>query len=728
MGNAMDPTGNDTHFDLVVIGFGKAGKTLAMQRAKAGDRVALIEQDAGMYGGTCINIGCVPTKALLSATSRGMNLREAQGSRDELVEAMNQANKKLSDDAGVTVINARARFTGERTVTLSGHADGSNASSGQTENAGLTLTGETVVINTGSVPVWPDLPGIDSPLVHDSTSVQHITPAPRRMAIVGGGPIGCEFASLFIGQGAEVTILDASPRPLSAFDPDVAAEACAVLKERGVTFINDARVSGFVTAGDQVTVQYKRGDDDNASINSNANSGSDNDQTTDLSVDACLVAIGRRPATDGLDLDAAGVGVGDRGGVVVDDYLRTSADGVFAAGDVTGGPQFTYVSLDDFRVIAGQLSSGSTTSGEAWSTPGRLIPTTTFIEPPLSMIGMSEDEARESGRQVDVRSSAVADIPTMPRPKIVGHPEGYVSFLVDSESDEILGASLFCVDSQELINTVAVAMRHGIRATQLGNGTGVSPAIREVEHTDLRPSEVLVRIAGVGICHTDLTAIDGQLPLPRPVVLGHEGSGFVEAVGPAVTGLNVGDVVVLSFASCGGCRTCAADRPAYCEHFAPLNYSGVRPDGTTTLRAGEQAVHGNWFGQSSWGTHAIADQRGVVRVAPAAGPATNADADLPVHLLGPLGCGLLTGAGTVINVLRPQPGQSIGFWGLGTVGLAGVMAAKAAGCETIVAVDLVDERLELARELGATHTINSSTTDNVSREIRNATGGLDLAM
>ena len=263
-------------------------------------------------------------------------------------------------------------------------------------------------------------------------------------------------------------------------------------------------------------------------------------------------------------------------------------------------------------------------------------------------------------------------------------------------------------------------------------GKGVTPRIREAEHTGLRPGEVLVRISGVGICHTDLTAIDGHLPLPHPMVLGHEGAGVVEETGPDVQSLQVGDTVVLSFASCGQCRTCEAGRPAYCSHFAPLNYSGSRSDGSTTLRSGEQNLHGSWFGQSSWGTHAVADERNAVRID--AGTAASADVgaatatDLPVHLLGPLGCGLLTGAGTVRNVLRPRPEQSIGFWGLGTVGLAGVMAARAAGCETIVAVDLADDRLELARELGATHTINSSSTENVPRTILKATGGLDLAM
>lgn len=443
---------DDTHFELLVVGFGKAGKTLAMTRAEAGDRVALVEQDRGMYGGTCINIACVPTKALLSATSRGMELHEAQGTRDDLVEAMNRANKSLVDDAGVTVINARARFTGEREVTVTGDDAG--------DSSALSLTADAVVVNTGSVPVWPDLPGIDSPLVHDSTSVQHISPSPRHLVIIGGGPIGLEFATLFTGQGAEVTVVDSAPTPLATFDDDVAAEVHEVLEQRGVTFVNDARASGFDTAGGRVTVRFE---------SDRGGSGST------ASADAVLVAIGRRPATEDLSLAEAGVTVGGRGEIVVDDSLRTSATGVYAAGDVTGGPQFTYVSYDDYRVLAEQLSGRGTKS-----TSGRLIPTTTFLEPPLSTIGMSENEARRSGREVEVRSKKVADIPIMPRPKIVGQPAGFAKFIVDTDSDEILGASLFCVDSQELINTVAVAMRHGITAGELGGGIYTHPSSTEV--------------------------------------------------------------------------------------------------------------------------------------------------------------------------------------------------------------------------------------------------------
>ena len=246
----------------------------------------------------------------------------------------------------------------------------------------------------------------------------------------------------------------------------------------------------------------------------------------------------------------------------------------------------------------------------------------------------------------------------------------------------------------------------------------VAPVIEEVVPTDLEPDEVLVAVAGVGICHTDLTAIDGTVPLPTPFVVGHEGSGVIEAVGSDVVDLAVGDRVVLTFDHCRECASCRSGHPAYCELFAALNYFGTRLDGSATLRTGEEDVHGSWFGQSSFGTHAVASARNAVKV----------DDDLPIEILGPLGCGLLTGAGAVLNVHRPREGQSIGIWGIGTVGLSAVMAAKAAGCDPIIAVDPNTERLEVARKLGATHTFDPTATDDVVWEIMELTGGLDFTI
>jgi aryl-alcohol dehydrogenase len=220
--------------------------------------------------------------------------------------------------------------------------------------------------------------------------------------------------------------------------------------------------------------------------------------------------------------------------------------------------------------------------------------------------------------------------------------------------------------------------------------------------------EIRVKMRGVGICHTDISAAGhGSIPLPLPAVLGHEGSGVVEAVGPGVEGLNVGDHVALSFDYCGECPQCEAHHPAYCELFAPLNYFGERLDGSVTMSRDGEDVHGNWFGQSSFATYAIASARNAVKV----------PEDLPLELLGPLGCGLQTGAGSVLNVLRAKAGESIAVFGLGGVGLGGIMAAKAIGCDPIVAIDLNPARLEIAKQLGATTTVNPSETGDLVWDI-----------
>ncbi|MBB5895458.1 NAD(P)-dependent alcohol dehydrogenase [Kutzneria kofuensis] len=228
-------------------------------------------------------------------------------------------------------------------------------------------------------------------------------------------------------------------------------------------------------------------------------------------------------------------------------------------------------------------------------------------------------------------------------------------------------------------------------------------SLEEITLADLRPDEVLVEIAGVGMCHTDLILRDPAMAAAlAPVVLGHEGSGIVTAVGAAVSGVRTGDHVVLSFASCGTCRECLLGAPAYCEEFTVRNVSGGYPDGSTgaTDSAGGP-VRNRWFGQSSFARHAVASERDVVVV----------DPELPLELLGPLGCGMQTGAGAVLNEMRLAPGQSIAVFGAGAVGLAAVMAAKLAGARDIVVVDLLESRLDVAKELGATRIVRGGDGD-----------------
>lgn len=230
----------------------------------------------------------------------------------------------------------------------------------------------------------------------------------------------------------------------------------------------------------------------------------------------------------------------------------------------------------------------------------------------------------------------------------------------------------------------------------------------ELEIEPPRDDEVLVRVVACGICHTDLVCRDQALPVPLPAVLGHEGAGVVEQIGGAVTKVAPGDKVLLSYDSCAVCPSCQAAQPFYCHAFFGFNFAARRPDGSTPLRAEAVEVGGRFFGQSAFATHCIARERNLVRVA--------ADADLTK--LAPLGCGVQTGAGTVMNALRPPQGASIAIFGCGTVGLSAVLGAVLAGCGRIVAVDPNPARRALARELGATETVDPGAETDVPAAVR----------
>lgn len=235
---------------------------------------------------------------------------------------------------------------------------------------------------------------------------------------------------------------------------------------------------------------------------------------------------------------------------------------------------------------------------------------------------------------------------------------------------------------------------------------------QELELADPLPDEVVVRVVATGICHTDLAFRAVGIPLP-PAVLGHEGAGIVERVGLAVTKVTAGDHVVLTYGSCGSCANCEQDRQSYCSQFQALNLLGQRPEnGGATLRyPGGETVRGSFFGQSSFATYALAQQRNVVKV----------PTSVPLELLGPLGCGIQSGAGTVMNVLKPAAGSSIAIFGAGAVGMAAMMAAKVEGCHPIIVIDRNAERLKLALELGATECMLAGDKDVVS-SIREITG------
>lgn len=243
--------------------------------------------------------------------------------------------------------------------------------------------------------------------------------------------------------------------------------------------------------------------------------------------------------------------------------------------------------------------------------------------------------------------------------------------------------------------------------------------IDQINVDEPRDDEVRVKVVASGICHTDAIIRDQWYPVPQPVVLGHEGAGIVEQVGAGVTGLEPGNKVVLGPAFCGRCQQCLSGHPMYCTNFYDQNFGVRRADGSTALSAEDGSMVGShFFGQSSFAEHTNVAARGIVRVADEA----------PLELLGPLGCGIMTGAGAVLNVLKPEPGGSIAVFGTGAVGMSGMLAAKAAGASTIIMVDIVDSRLKFAKELGATHTVNSKDADPVEA-IKDITGsGVDYAL
>ena len=249
-------------------------------------------------------------------------------------------------------------------------------------------------------------------------------------------------------------------------------------------------------------------------------------------------------------------------------------------------------------------------------------------------------------------------------------------------------------------------------------GKGAPFVIEDVRIGPPTADEVLVRVLAVGICHTDAIVRDQYYPFPLPGVLGHEGSGIVEDVGANVTNVACGDHVVMTFMSCGQCRQCQRGETAYCNDFFMLNVGGARKDGSTgTSDAQGHVLHDHFFGQSSFGTHAVAHSRNVIKV----------PKDVPLEILGPLGCGIQTGAGAILNALAVGAGDSVAVFGVGGVGLSAVMAARAAGATTIIALDVIPSRLKLALELGATHIVNSSKEDAVEA-VRKICGGVDYSL
>jgi probable pyridine nucleotide-disulfide oxidoreductase len=460
MGNVEQPV----QVDLLVIGFGKGGKTLAATMGRKGKRVIMVEESDQMYGGTCINVGCVPTKALVHrADTRRPDdgeeawYRQAVGAVTDLTTLLRGKNFQMLDEIDtVTVVTGTASFVDPKTVEVTAGADR------------LTISADNIVINTGARPVIPEIAGLrSSRYTATSTDMLHTAKLPQRLAVLGGGYLGLEFAAMYRRFGSQVTVLESRSELMDREDDDVAGAALGILRDQGITLLPGAVVTEVRDGASSATVHYETGSVENGV-----------DQT--LEVDTILVAAGRTPATAGLGLDRAGVRTTATGAIEVDEYLRTSQPHIFAIGDVNGGPQFTYISLDDNRVVADQLLGDGTRS----TADRRAVPRTMFMTPPLSTVGLTETQARAQGHHVKIASKSIAQIAAMPRSRIMEDTRGMMKFVIDADTDRVLGAALLSIDSQELINLVGLAMRHHVTAGELRdtiyNHPSSSEALNEV--------------------------------------------------------------------------------------------------------------------------------------------------------------------------------------------------------------------------------------------------------
>ncbi|ENC9086747.1 FAD-containing oxidoreductase [Staphylococcus pseudintermedius] len=430
-------------YDLIVVGFGKAGKTLAKFAAQQGKRVAVIEKSAEMYGGTCINIGCIPSKVLVHDGIEAASFNDAMQRKRDVVNALNSKNyHNLADEETVDVINITASFKSAHAIDLL-NAQG---------EAVQTIEGKNIVINTGAKSVIPNIKGIDtSQRVYDSKAIMDLTQQPKRLVIVGGGYIALEFASIFANFGTTVTVLERSDQILKREDAVIAQQVTEDLTQKGIQFIYNAETEAIEDEADVTKVVTNQGT---------------------FEADAVLVATGRKPNTEGLNLEAAGVQLGQRGEIIVNDKLQTSVDHIYAVGDVHGGLQFTYISLDDFRIVKSQLFG----DGKRTLAQRGVVPYTMFIDPPMARVGMTATEAREKG--YDILENQVA-VNTMPRHKINNDTRGLFKAVVDAKSGQVLGATLYGQQSEELINIVKLAIDQQLPYAVLRDNIYTHPTMAE---------------------------------------------------------------------------------------------------------------------------------------------------------------------------------------------------------------------------------------------------------
>jgi len=450
---------NTSHYDAIVIGSGQGGTPLSMALAKAGMRTALIERKHA--GGTCVNEGCTPTKTMVASGRVAYLARRAadygvhagpisidlekvrQRKRDIVAKFRSGNESRIAKTQNLELIMGEASFSGAKSLVV------------RTKDAGQrTVSADRIFINAGTRTSRPKLDGLDQVRFLDNESIMELSAIPEHLLILGGGYIGLEFGQLFRRFGSRVTIVQSGRQLLTREDSDVAEEVTKILRQDGVEVVLSAKATRVDQLEDKIQLQVEAGAKTASFVGSHL-----------------LVATGRIPNSDTLNLSVAGVKTDDRGFIQVNDRLETTADGIYALGDIKGGPAFTHISYDDFRIIRASLLER-----KAASTKDRQVPYCVFIDPQLGRVGMTENEARAQGRNIRV---AKLPMTSVARAQEVDETRGFMKAVVDADSNQILGAAVLGIEGGEVMSVLETAMMGKLPYTAVRDGTYAHPTLSE---------------------------------------------------------------------------------------------------------------------------------------------------------------------------------------------------------------------------------------------------------
>jgi pyruvate/2-oxoglutarate dehydrogenase complex dihydrolipoamide dehydrogenase (E3) component len=452
------PTNAPEGYDAILIGSGQGGNPLAGALAAAGKKTALIERQD--VGGTCINRGCTPTKTMVASARvaylarRGadygvdvgnvaIDLGRVRERKRAIVSSFRGGGEKRLEKAHVELIRGEASFTGPQQIRVALRSGGERR-----------LTAPQIFINTGTRSAAPPIEGLDTVPYLDNERIMELDQVPEHLVILGGGYIGIEFCQMFRRFGSKVTVIQSGPQLLSGEDPDVAGEVLKILRQDGIEVLLNARTEKITQSSGAIALTVVAAG-----------------QTLTVEGSHLLVATGRVPNTDALNPAAGGVQVDKRGYIQANDRLETSATGVYALGDVKGGPQFTHIAYDDYRILKANLLDGGKRTVR-----DRMVPYTVFMDPQLGRVGMTEGEARKSGRPIRVARMPMTSVA---RALEVDETRGLMKAIVDAESEEILGATVLGIEGGEIMAVFQTAMMGRIKFSTLRDAVFAHPTLAE---------------------------------------------------------------------------------------------------------------------------------------------------------------------------------------------------------------------------------------------------------